>query len=43
MPCLLALAKKSKQPLFGKIINTHNKPSKKLKDWKPLSKIATYK
>jgi hypothetical protein len=43
MPCLLASAKKSKQSLLGKTTNTRNKPSKKLKDWKPLSKTATYK
>jgi hypothetical protein len=43
MPCLLASAKKSKQSLLGKTISTHNKPSKKPKDWKPLSKTATYK
>jgi hypothetical protein len=43
MPCLLALAKKSKQSLLGKITNTRNKPSKKPKDWKPLSKTVTYK
>jgi hypothetical protein len=43
MPCLLALAKKSKQPLLGKTIGIYNKPSKKPKDWKPLDKTATYK
>ena len=43
MPCLLASAKKSKQSLFGKTTGTHNKPSKKPKDWKPLGKTATYK
>jgi hypothetical protein len=43
MSCLLALAKKSKQSLLSKTINTYNKPNKKPKDWKPLSKTATYK
>jgi hypothetical protein len=43
MPCLLALAKKSKQSLLGKTTGTRNKPSKKPKDWKPLGKTATYK
>jgi hypothetical protein len=43
MPCLLALAKKSKQSLLGKTTGTRNKPNKNQKDWKPLSKTATYK
>jgi hypothetical protein len=43
MPCLLALAKKSKQLFLGKTTGTRNKPSKKPKDWKPLGKTATYK
>jgi hypothetical protein len=43
MPCLLALAKTSKKFLLGKTTSTHNKPGKKLKKWKPLSKTATYK
>ena len=43
MPCLLALAKKSKKPLLGKTTGIRNKAGKKLKDQKPLSKTVTYK
>jgi hypothetical protein len=43
MPRLLASAKKSKQSLLSKTTSTHNKPSKKPKDWKPLDKTVTYK
>jgi len=43
MPRLLASAKKSKKPLLGKTTGTRNKAGKKPKEWKPLSKTATYK
>jgi hypothetical protein len=40
---LLASAKKSIRPLLSKTTSTCNKPNKKLKDWKPLSKTVIYK
>jgi hypothetical protein len=43
MPCLFALAKTSKKFLLGKTTSIRNKPGKKPKEWKPLSKTATYK
>jgi hypothetical protein len=43
MPWLLALAKKSKKSFLGKTTGTHNNSSKKQKEWKSLSKTATYK
>jgi hypothetical protein len=43
MPCLLASTKKAKKPFFGFTTNIRKKPDKKPKEWKPLSKTATYK
>jgi hypothetical protein len=43
MPYLLTNAKKAKKPLLKFITNIRKKPSKKPKEWKPLSKTATYK
>jgi hypothetical protein len=43
MPRLLASAKKSKKSLLGKTTGTRNNPGKKQKEWKSLSRTATYK
>ncbi|PVH67548.1 hypothetical protein DL98DRAFT_443298 [Cadophora sp. DSE1049] len=43
MPRLLASVKKSKKLLLGKTTGTRNKLGKKLKDWRPFGKTATYK
>jgi hypothetical protein len=43
MPRLLTSAKTSKKFFLEKTISTHNKPDKKPKKEKPLSKTVTYK
>jgi hypothetical protein len=43
MPRLLASAIKARKPLLRSTTNTRKNLSKKPKEWKPLSKTATYK
>jgi hypothetical protein len=43
MPRLFTSTKKAKKPLLRFTTNIRKKPSKKPKEWKPLSKTATYK